>query len=100
MLLDALPEARRETILRASMQDIAQLSQQLQAEAQKGDAEAVQRTVHSLRGVAGNIGAASLAHAVRDQNKVDAREIARLAADTLSEIRRRLDLDAEAGPAQ
>ncbi|WP_052768834.1 PAS domain-containing hybrid sensor histidine kinase/response regulator [Aurantiacibacter marinus] len=100
MLLEAIPEARREAILCASMQDISQLSEQLVAAKKAGDADATRRAKHSLIGVAGNIGASRLAAALSGQNDVDAGTLQSLAAETLSEIRRAFDLEQEQAAAQ
>lgn len=99
-LLDALPEARRNIILSASIQDITKLTKQLLAAHGADDEEEVHRAAHSLKGVAGNIGAARLADALRDKSNVDPQLAEKLAADTVSEIRRRFELDCDTLSAQ
>lgn len=60
VIFESLPADRRAMLLNAAVGDIERLTNELAAAHAAGDVSAVQKTMHSLKGVAGNFGARSL----------------------------------------
>lgn len=89
LLFDALPADRRDKIIDLSLKDISQLAGEILAAMRDGDSEKAGRAAHSLKGVSGNVGAVRLASMLEDPSKLDPDVLAAVAADTVSDIRRR-----------
>ena len=90
-LLASLPAASGKTILQHALTDIEQLTADFAEAATCSDDDAIGRAAHSLKGVAGNIGAVRLAGLVSDASNLDLDRIMQAAADTTQDIRRRCD---------
>ena len=91
-LFNALPESMRKQIAEQSLQDIETLSVELEEAARLGKASDVHRAAHSLKGVAANIGAVALAAQLTDSSSIDRAATKRVAAQTVSDLRRRFEL--------
>lgn len=86
-LFAALPGEQVQRILAQSISDIEDLSAQYAAASAKGDDEAMRRAAHSLKGVAGNIGAVALARLMAAEPPADAETVGKLAAETVASLR-------------
>ncbi|PEQ10497.1 hypothetical protein B2G71_21975 [Novosphingobium sp. PC22D] len=91
-LFEALPEARRHQVMLSSTKDLSRLLADLKSAEQAGHTDNRARAVHSLKGVAGNIGAHRLANLLADKTQVDVAEVERVVADTVNDIRHRFGL--------
>ncbi len=99
-LFSALSQDRRNAILAQSIEDMDRLCADLDNASQSGDTQAMARAAHSLKGIAGNIGAIQLSALVAEGVKLDAEKIKKTAADTAEDIRGRFGLEGETPEAQ
>ncbi|WP_176500328.1 ATP-binding protein [Sphingomonas sp. HMP9] len=86
-LFSAFAPPRRAAILALAITDLEQLGEALAVAHAKGDADAARRAAHSLKGVAGNIGASAARTMADDWEAMSPATIRQTIADTVERAR-------------